>query len=287
MTKAPSDPMRDTLVTLFEPLAQMMISRGVTLGTATEVLKQALVGAVEMMEESRPTDSKISLRTGLHRKDVKRLRDQTPSQPGKPKLNAAARAISRWVHDPRFCQPDKTPRDLSRHGEPAEPGFDDLVRAAKIDLPPATVLAELAEQQLVELLPDGELRLLATTYLVREGDDVTLRAFEATVIDHLRAATHNLSAKEGEARCFDRAVRYSHLSRDSVDFLEQEARDQAQHLLEKINALAYDLQQKDADQAHANDGKFVLGAYVRPTPAGHSQPVSQSQRKIQDNDLSS
>lgn len=76
---------------------------------------------------------------------------------------------------------------------------------------------------------------------------------------HLQAATHNLVAPPGTPRHFDRVVRYSHLSQQSVETLSTEATRKAQALLEEINALARELQEQDAN---ANGhGHFAFGAY--------------------------
>lgn len=265
-----TDPFQETLAALLLPVAQAMIARGTTIGMATESLKKALVKAADTSASGPESDSRVSLRTGLHRKDVKRLRSETPRAARKGAPNAAALALSLWSTAPIFADDTGAPRDLPRRGTSETPGFDGLIRAARIDLPAATVLSELLAQQLVQTLPDGKLRMLSSTFVPRQGTAGELYAFEATVIAHLTAATHNLTADEAAKRHFDRAVRYSHLSQDSVDKLEKTARQDAQHLLEKINSLANELQQNDAHRHSPATGQFVLGAFILPTASGPS-----------------
>jgi hypothetical protein len=257
-------PFEAALATLFVPLARGMVAQGMTVGTATELLKRALVQAVVDDRGEDISDSRISLLTGLHRKDVRRLRHARSNVRKRRSVNAAAAAIGFWASDKTFQGDNGSPRALSRQGTPSAPGFNELIRLAKIDLPPATVLEALLDQGVVEETDTGTYRLLTASLVPREGSEELVAAFQATLSAHLSAATGNLVAKAGEKRFFDRAVRYSHLSDESVAALEQAARDGAVRLLEEINAVAHDLQQSDS--AGGASGRFAFGAYILPTP---------------------
>ncbi len=64
---------------ILRPLTRLLLANGVTLPAIQEILKSVLI---EVAEEDFPvkgkvtTDSRISVLTGVHRKDVKRLRHQ-------------------------------------------------------------------------------------------------------------------------------------------------------------------------------------------------------------------
>jgi hypothetical protein len=62
---------------VLRPLARLMIDHGLQLPSVVELLKQALVneaaGAYGLADKAS-TDTRIALLTGVHRKDVKRLR---------------------------------------------------------------------------------------------------------------------------------------------------------------------------------------------------------------------
>jgi hypothetical protein len=256
------------LAALLEPLAQAMVAHGVTLGTATEALKKALLSAAEDSSDQPLSDSRASLLTGLHRKDVKRLRDQEGGTPEKRSSSAAALVISHWATSPDYQNMSGAPRDLHRKGDQDGPGFDDLVRLARIDMAPGTVLNMLLDQSIVEITPKGRLHLLTHAFLPSGGGAEQVAAYQATLSAHLMAATQNLLAEPGDARNFDRAVRYSHLSLESVAQLRQTSEERAQALLQDINALARTLQDRDQDGGHT--GRFVIGAYVLPSPPGEA-----------------
>ena len=252
------------LAALLGPLAQAMIARGTTMREASEALKRALVEAALESDGQDASDSRVSLRTGLHRKDVKRLRSPDSAPEGARHVNALALAISHWTSTSKFRSADGTPRPLPRAETNEQPGFDDLVREIRVDMAPGTVLAALLEQGAVEALPDGTYQLLTSAFVPRAGSGEQVAAYRATLSAHLAAATENLIAEPGAPRHFDRAVRYSHLSADSIRELNQVAADKAKAMLSDINEMAHELQLRDA--ARDASGRFVLGSYILSKP---------------------
>ncbi|WP_299845018.1 DUF6502 family protein [uncultured Roseovarius sp.] len=263
MTREPTDPFETALAALLEPLARAMVARGVTIGTASEALKKALLQAALATSEDEVSDSRASLLTGIHRKDIKRLRQSDGNLPARRSCNAAALAISHWATDPDYQEASGAPRDLPRQGDKTGPGFDDLVRKARIDMAAGTVLQALLDQEIVTPTDDDTYRLLTHAFLPKAGNNEQVAAYQATLSPHLMASTHNLLSGQNEERYFDRAVRYSHLSDHSVEELRKTASARAQDLLQEINALARKLQ--DRDDEDGSDGQFVLGAYILPT----------------------
>ena len=274
MSTAPKPPLESALTALLGPLAQAMVAHGVTVGTATEALKKALLSAAEDSSATPLSDSRASLLTGLHRKDVKRLRDLDEATPAKRSCNAAALVISHWATSPEYQDASGAPRILRRKGDDDGPGFDDLVRHTRIDMAPGTVLKTLLDQKVVEAHGAGGLRLLTHAFLPSGGDAEQVAAYQATLSAHLMAATRNLLAEPDAVRNFDRAVRYSHLSDASIKELQQTSDERAQALLQDINALARTLQNRDESQGHK--GRFVLGAYILPSPGDEPEEGSET-----------
>ncbi|SDQ24558.1 DUF6502 family protein [Pseudovibrio sp. Tun.PSC04-5.I4] len=263
MSPEQTDPFETALTALLAPLAKAMVARGVTIGPATEALKRALLQAT--LDESGPktSDSRVSLKTGLHRKDVKRLRSETEPSTARKSVNAAALAISYWATAPEFQSENGVPRDLTRHSTQSTPGFDDLIRLTRADMAPGTVLEALVEQGVVKELQDGQYRLLMHALLPAPGSAEQVAAYQATLSTHMAAATHNLIATQGTSLNFDRILRYSHLSEESVEELNRLTQEKAQMLLEDVNAQAREMQMNDAEKKAAT-GRFAFGAYVLP-----------------------
>jgi len=205
----------------------------------------AYVSAALRIEEGNPTDSRISLLTGIHRKDVKRLRDTDPRPPRRPMLNATALVLAIWTTDPQFSDEDGTPLPLSREGDPS---FDDLIKKARIDLPASTLLAALIEHGVVtQPDQDGPYQLVRSHLAGAQDDAAMMMAFEKNVATHLEATADNLSPKDAQ---------------HFVARLEEEAGARLQEVLVDLNARALRLQEEDIKAGAKASGRFSLGAYV-------------------------
>lgn len=249
-----------TLDVLLAPIAQLMIRHGMTIGGATEMLKQALVRSVG----DDVSDSAVALKTGVHRKDVKRLRAPADDAPTRARLNAAAAVLMRWSEDTAFQNRAGGPRKLTRKDVRKVPGFDSLVRRAKVDTAPATVLTELIDAGVVQQDDEGGLTLLSTA-LVPADASSKLSALGATAGAHLAAATQNVLA-DGDPPFFDRALRFSNVSAETAARLDSMAREGGETLLALLSSLAYDLKQDDILSTSPRDATFVFGAFSVPDP---------------------
>ena len=257
---------------VLRPLVRAMIARGVTAPAVYRLLKEVFVEVADRdfrIDGQRPTDSRISVLTGVHRKDIRTLRAEAAE--GAAARTAAARrvtamagVIGRWLADPALQDATGRPRPLPRHTVGDEPSFDSLVAAISTDVRARTVLDELMRQDLVRLDAAGELVHLSAEALLGGGDaDQTLHFFAHNVGDHISAATGNLLGDR--APFLERAVFYNHLRAASVDALEAEAREAAGRLLTELNRAAYAAQQADAGQDEA-DHRFRLGVYFYREP---------------------
>jgi Family of unknown function (DUF6502) len=255
---------RQVLLSLLRPIARAMIAHGVTLNMATEALKRALVeeAAKAADEPAIATDSQISLLTGLHRKDVRRLRQEDPAPIKRPLLNACALAIAHWTTNRRFLDATGMPRPLRRMAEGRRPGFDALVRSARIDLPPATVLDALkAHKAVTQDGDDGPIRLVRDAFVAGPQSEELLHAYEKNLRAHLDVATANLLS-DGEALQFERAGHYNRLPAAAVAELDATARALAMEMLTALNRLALE-RQDEAEGDETATRRFTVGAYVR------------------------
>lgn len=251
------------LMGMLRPLARVMIAKGVTISHATELLKRAMVEMAKTQTgDPQVSDSRISVLTGLHRKDVRRLRATDPLPPRRSMLNACALLIAHWTTEPAFLA-EGGPRPLPRSGTAGLPGFDDLVRAARIDVAPATILEELAAQGAVELEADGTtVTLVHDAFVGSPQSDALLEAFEKNVGAHLNVAAANLLNEVKGSRQFERALHFSHLSEASLRYLEDRSARAATALLHDLNAMAMARQAEDALLEFEATGRFSFGAYV-------------------------
>lgn len=216
---------------VLQPLARLMIGHGLQLPSLVELLKQALVDeAIQAygLADKGSSDTRIALLTGVHRKDVKRLREaQVTTTPVRSMMPLASSVVARWISEPRFLNADQTPRALARtprRGSVGEPDFTTLVAEVSRDVGARAVLDELGRLGVVELREDGYVLLKASSFVPHEGLSESLHFLATSVSDHFSAAVHNLDPGRNAPRMLDQSAFSQDLSQEQAEQLQQQAR---------------------------------------------------------------
>lgn len=261
---------------VLRPLARLMIREGLTLPTAVALLKETLVEMAERegaLPGRRLTDSRVSLITGVHRRDVAALRRDRRPAPDYGARPLQATVIGRWLGDPAFRGADGRPASLFRRAADGAPSFEALTQGISQDLRPRTVLDELARMGAVTPDPDDPRRVrLEVEALAPSGDEAAaLDFFGANLGDHAEAATRNLAAGRDEPRFLERAVFYNQLGEETVAAIEAEARATATRLLYALNERALAAQGADRASGKAlhriRFGVYFFSEEAETTPA--------------------
>ncbi len=216
---------------LLKPLARLMIDHGVQLPAMLELLKKTLVdeatGAYGLNEKIS-SDTRIALLTGVHRKDIRRLREATHnSESGAPMLPIAAMVVARWISEPQYLNADQTPRPLARtpkRGQSGEPDFTTLVAEVSTDVGARAVLDELVRLGVVDLQSDGYVALMRTAFVPREGLEESFHFLATNVSDHLATAVHNLAPQRSASPMLEQSAFSGNLSAAQAEQLQSRAR---------------------------------------------------------------
>lgn len=221
--------MLNVLDALLSPLTRMLVARGVLFPDLVERLKAHYVQAALSLNEAKATDSRLSVMTGLQRRDIARLRDFAP-KPERP--NHLARLVALWCTEPGYQMGDQ-PRAIPRNG-PA-PSFEALARQVTQDVHSRTMLDTLIATGTVGL--DGSMvRLEKMSYQPLAGTEDQIAYLAENMGDHIAAATENVLAETPPH--FERAVHYSGLTDTQVDALESYHRAVQMQLFEEISRRA-------------------------------------------------
>ena len=200
--------------------------------------------------------------TGVHRKEVRRLRQRDPDDCSPPPvLSQTSVIIARWLgtpaHQDAAGHPAALPR-LPREGAAAS--FETLVESVTTDVRPRAVLDDLISQNIVTLDADDRVHLNAAAFIPRPGQEEQLFYFGRNLHDHMAAAAANVSAP-GAAPFLDRSVHYDKLTPEMAQRLEAQAREVAQQSLLTVNSAALALldgQEVPSSASH----RVNLGVYV-------------------------
>ncbi len=239
---------------LLRPLVRLLISKGMGLPALTEVLKQVYVD-VALTEfptkGKKQTDSSISILTGVHRKDVKRLRTVKDKGPQAPRsISIGAQMVSRWVGSPATTDKKGRPLPLPRQAEsPGGPSFDALVAGISTDVRPRAVLDEWLRLGIAHLDKQERVVLNQMAFVPQKGLEEKAFYLGRNIHDHIAAASHNLLG-EGNPQ-LERSVHYSALTPESAVELASAAERVGMEALLELNRLALDLAAKDKGKENA------------------------------------
>ncbi|MEL6586443.1 MAG: DUF6502 family protein [Pseudomonadota bacterium] len=251
---------------LIRPLVRTLIARGVTAPAFYRLLKSVYVEVAREefpIDDTPPTDSRITLLTGVHRRDVRAILDAADGewQGARAKSAAFATVLARWQ-----ALPEWQGRPLTR----AE--FDQVVEGVSRDIRPRTILDELLRQNLVTEDAGGTLSISEHAIVGPASEDHKLVFFAANIGDHLAAAAENLLTDTPPF--LERAVFYNRLTPSAVDQIEDEARRLSQSVLEDLNAQSMALQQDGKDDPE-NMERYRFGVYFyRDAPTSDGSDTS-------------
>jgi hypothetical protein len=216
---------------VLKPMARLMIDQGLQLPVMVELLKSALVHEAQDsfgLTDKGSSDTRVALLTGVHRKDVRRLRETSvPQDAGAPMATLAASVVARWISEPRFLLADQSSRALARtprRGQPGEPDFTTLVAEVSSDVGARAVLDELVRLDVVDLREDGYVALKANAFVPKEGMRESFQFLAANVSEHLAAAAHNLAPQRNGPAKLEQSAFSANLSGVQAEHLQQLAR---------------------------------------------------------------
>lgn len=247
--------MPDDFDPLLAPLARLMVARGVTFPDLAERLKGHYLRAAQDRAEAegKMTQSRLSVMTGLQRRDIARL-DAFDVKPPRP--NPLTRLVARWRTDPAYA-PGGTPLPLPRTG-PA-PSFEALGRSLRQDVHPRTFLDALEAAGTARV--DGDtVTLVETAYVPQGGSAEQLAYLAENAGDHLAAAAANVLGRTPPF--FERAMHYSRLTPDQAAALSAQFGRAQMALLEELSRTAEAMQAENGDHADQACTRIRAGGYV-------------------------
>jgi len=263
---APAATVMQHALTVMLPLVTWLLRSGVGHGEFAAALKPVFLKAAQqelLRIQGKPTDSALSLLSGLHRKDVRALAP-TLSAPdaaarlGKP--TPASQVATRWLVG-------DLPASLPVAG-PA-PSFEALARSVSTDFHPRAVLQELLRLGVAEEA-GGQVRLIRSAFVPDARHEETRGLVAGSVADHLAAGVHNLTS--GDSRQFlEQSVFADGLSAESARELEKLATQLWQEVLAAMVKAAVPLCEKD--EGAGGDHRVRLGMFCYSAPMDGAAPA--------------
>jgi hypothetical protein len=245
------------------PLVRLLIARGVTFQAAEEVLKRVYVLAARthLKAGEEPTGTRLSLLTGLNRKEIRRLADGDIDPVEVAGITSHAAAVHAvWRSQRRFRDRSGAPRLLARHSRDGQPSFDELVRNITTDHRPAALLEELVRLELVDVDAEGNVALRPEPFLSARGSfGDRLRPLAANLEDHAAAAVGNVLGREPPF--LERSVFSDELSEESAAELHELVKRRWREIHDELVAQAIALEKQDKADGKATTSRIRMGMY--------------------------
>lgn len=165
--------------TCLRPLARVLLRSGLNYRQFSEAAKGAFLEEAASERDrrgNRANVSRIAVRTGLSRKEVRRMIDASAAPNSVDDIAShiqstshAARTLQYWYSDARFVDASGRPKDLAFAGEDAS--FTTLVRVVGGDVPPGAIRAELLAAGSVVETASGSLKAIRRYFVPGNIDE--------------------------------------------------------------------------------------------------------------------
>jgi hypothetical protein len=253
----------EALARVLMPLVRLLIARGVTYQATAEMLKRVYVLAARthLKPGEEETGTRLSLLTGLNRKEIKRLTDGETKPVELEGITSHAAAIHAvWTTQRRFRERNGAPRVLSRYSRDKQPSFDELVRNITTDHRPAALLEELVRLGLVDMDEEGNVALrVREPFLSKSSFADRLLPLAENLEDHAAASVSNALAEQ--APFLERSVFSDELSEESAEALHELVRKRWKDVHDEVIAAAIACEKQDKEEGKPGNSRIRMGMY--------------------------
>jgi uncharacterized protein DUF6502 len=260
---------------VLRPMVRLLTAQGITFPMLGELLKQIYVDEAVRhfgLEGEPPSDSRVSLLTGVHRKDVKRLR-QSPGDEGEamPETVAlGAQLAAAWTTRKDLRDARGRPRPLPRlASQGGARSFEGLVTSISKDIRARPLLDEWLRLGVVKIDEQDRVVLKSSAFVPSRGFDEKAFYFGHNLHDHIAAASHNMEAK-GPA-FLERSVHYEGLQSASVAKLAALAEKDGMAAVQAVYAEAKECDARDR-KAEGEKQRITFGIYFYSEPLSPKPP---------------
>lgn len=247
---------------LCRPLIRLLIEKGITFPQFRDVMKELYVDVANSefsLDDNKPSDSRIFVLTGVHRKDIKRIRESSGVETANITSSASlsGEIIARWNSMPDYLDEKGKPKQLMKSPHNNQAGFEQLVSSVNKDVRPKVILEEWLRLNIVRLKGDYIILNKSAFVANKEFKEMTYYLGH-NIHDHMASCVNNIL--EEDTPMLERSVYYASLSESSVKKLRSVADKKGNELLQLLNKLAIKFYETDKHKKDATH-RMRLGVY--------------------------
>jgi len=264
---------------MLRPLVRLLVAQQIQYPLVSRLLKALYIEVATedfALAKKRVTVSRLSLLSGIHRREVKRIQeDALPEESRTPSaITLGAQIVARWTGQEPWVDSEGKPRPLPRQSDdPEEATFQTLVNSVSVDIHPRSVLDEWIRIGVASLTEANEVVLNADAFVPSKGFEEKAHFIGRNVRDHLAAAAGNLEAETSPF--LERSVFYGSLPPQDVETLREFALEVGQEALLRVNERARALKSaavERGEQEGPEHRRITFGVYEFDAPAQEEEP---------------
>jgi len=236
MTDVPIKPLNRAIIRIIRPLVRVMLRNGLAFADFAALVKGVFVEVASEdfdLPGKKQSVSRISVITGINRKEVKRLLELPPDSTDVDNNNRAARVVSGWMRDSLFTDANGKPGRLPLVSTETRPGFDQLEKKYSGDMPVRSILDELVRVG-AAIIDDGDVMLTSTGYVPSINNDEMLRLAAEGASDLLNTVDYNLQGDSKISR-LQLSVAYDDVTENGVGLFRDLSREKSLELLTSLD----------------------------------------------------
>ena len=265
------------------PLVRILLRNGIPSDAMTELVRKTYVDVAEAefgIEGRKQTTARISVITGLNRKEVARLRALAPlTDEEQRRWNRAATVLGAWLRDERFLDRKRDPVDLPFEGE--DVSFSQLVKQYSGDMQPRAIADELRRVGAIEEV-EGKLRMTTRGYVPAGDPESVAEIMGLDTAELIETIDHNMQAPSDE-KLFQLKVLSDNVPAEYVEEFNAYSARLSRPVLEELNRWLADRDLK-RDWSGSDDRAVLgLGIYqinrpaIRPSAEGEQEDSDESE----------
>lgn len=235
------------------PFIRLLLRYGVGYGDFSAIVKELFVEVADehfRIDGRKQTISRISVLTGITRREIKKILSETPDTKGEYFIfNHAARIITSWLHDKEFQDCDGKAAGLAT-GIDGPGTFNALVRKYGNNTPSRAILDELIRVGAVETDDNGVAKMLSLGYVPTKDSQEMLSLSLQSVADHISTIDYNDTHKPADSR-LQLTVNYDNVTDDGVEVFKQISQAKSKEILLFLDRF---LSTQDRDSNQSIDG---------------------------------
>jgi len=247
---------------VLRPLVRLLLRNGVAYADFSNIARRIFVEVASEdfgLPGRKQSVSRVSVLTGVNRKEVKRLLDE-PEQPQDTGVenNRAARVVSGWMRDKEFLTTKGSPKKLP-WGDPSLAGsFEDLVKRYSGDMTARAILDELINVGAVSMDKNKtKVTLLSKGYVPAASNTEMLRLSGDSLQDLLRTIDHNFDPEKDATR-LQLEVAYDDVPANGVELFRNLSNEKSHELLQYLDQFLA-TQDRSVNPTVKGEGRYRTG----------------------------